>query len=67
MEFRQKNEDSALILRVPLSIFDVLRFPWEAPKFLADFILFLRHFLEGRSGDFGGIYGCLLETLIIKA
>ena len=66
MEFRQKIEDSAPILRVPLSIFDVLRFSGEAPKFLADFILFLRHFSEGRSGDFGGIDGCLLYTLIIK-
>ena len=47
LAIRKKLVDSAPILRVPLSTFDVLRFLEEAPKFPENFLSFFQLFLEG--------------------
>ena len=56
LDFWQNLEYTAPILRVPLSIFDVLRFPEEATKLQANFLLFFLHFLEGVQCFFSGFW-----------
>ena len=42
LTFWRNLEESAPMLRVPLSVFDVLHFPEKAPKFPVSFILFFQ-------------------------
>ena len=47
LDFWKNLEDATPILRVPLSVFDVLCFPEEAPKLPENFLSLFRHFSEG--------------------